>query len=50
MGKLMVRVVQVLYLISGNLYIALGKLQEELQAYIELNIDGPPKKNIYISP
>ena len=35
---------------SGNLYTALGKLQEELQAYIELNIDGPPKKNIYISP
>ena len=49
MGKLIVRVVQVLYLISGNLYIALGKLQEELQAYTELNINSPPKKNIYIS-
>ena len=48
MGKLIVRVVQVLYLISGNLYIALGKLLEELQAYIELNINSPPKKNIYI--
>ena len=35
---------------SKNLYIALGKLQEELQAYTELNINGPLKKNIYISP
>ena len=33
---------------SGNLYIALGKLREELRAYIELNINGLPKKNIYI--
>ena len=33
---------------SGNLYIALNKLQEELQAYTKLNIDGLPKKNIYI--
>ena len=33
---------------SGNPYTALGKLQEELQAYIEFNIDSPPKKNIYI--
>ena len=48
MGKLIVRVVYVLYLISRNLYIALGKLREELQAYIELNINSPPKKNIYI--
>jgi len=50
MGKLIVRVVQVLYLISGNLYTALSKLREELRAYIELNINGPPKKNIYILP
>ena len=35
---------------NGNPYIALGKLREELWAYIELNINGPPKKNIYILP
>ena len=35
---------------SGNPYTALGKLREELRAYIELNIDGPPEKNIYILP
>ena len=33
---------------SRNPYTALGKLREELWAYIELNINNPPKKNIYI--
>ena len=33
---------------SGNPYIALGKLWEELWAYTELNINSLPKKNIYI--
>lgn len=49
-GKSMVGVVQVSYLMSGNPHTALGKLREELRAYTELNIDGPPEKNIYISP
>ena len=44
MGRLMVEVVQISYLISGNPHTALGKLQKELQAYTKLNINSPPKK------
>ena len=42
--RLIVKIIQVLYLINRNPHTALDKLQEELQAYIKLNINSPLKK------